>query len=159
MAVVVCGIGPDVGGRTVKSLETPRSTCSPEHAAAGARKRILLVEDDAAQSMLYERELTRAGYEVLVAHDGLEAIMLCESAQPDLVIMDIGMPRMDGIDAMDRLLAHNHRVRVILYTSYPAYGDNYRSWSADAYVVKSSDMAELKQKILEVLDSSAETAP
>jgi len=151
-------ISPDVGGPVVKFGESIRIARDRAHVEEGVRKRILLVEDDPAQGLLYQTELKRAGYEVFVARDGLEAIVMCEAARPALVIMDIGMPRMNGIDAMDKLIERNHHLHVILFTSYPSYGNNYRSTSADAYVVKSSDLSELKQKIREVLELSGQEA-
>lgn len=120
--------------------------------------RVLVVEDDPNQRILYERELRKTGYDVVTAADGIEALALCESAQPDVVVLDIGMPKMDGIDAMDRLLAKDHQLPIILHTAYPSYGDNYRSWSADAYVVKSSDLTELKQAIERLLKSRQHVA-
>jgi len=58
---------------------------------------ILLVEDDPNECMLYQRELGEQGHSVIVAHDGLQALALCEGATPDLVIMDVSMPGMDGL--------------------------------------------------------------
>ena len=112
---------------------------------------ILLVEDDPNQRLLYSEELTRGGYEVMTAADGNEALCSLDQRTPDLVVMDISMPGMDGIDAMSRMLARNHRLPVILNSAYASYRDDYRSWSADAYVVKSSDLTELTDAIERVL--------
>lgn len=114
---------------------------------------ILLVEDDENQRLLYTEELREAGYAVAVACDGRQALACCDEAMPDLVIMDINMPGMDGIDAMDRMLGRNHKLPIILYTAYTSYRDSFRAWSADAYVVKSSDLTELKQAIASVLEA------
>ena len=119
---------------------------------------ILIVEDDPNQCLLYEKELKRDGYEVRTARDGREAIALVESSRPDLVVMDISMPGMDGIEAMSRMLAKDHKLPIILNTAYATYKDNFRAWSADAYVVKSSDLSELKNAIRRVL-ASRQAAP
>ncbi len=117
--------------------------------------KILVVEDDPNQCLLYRDGLAAEGYDVVAAADGREALRLVEESRPDLVVMDISMPGMDGIEAMSRMLSKNHKLPVILNTAYATYKDNFRAWSADAYVVKSSDMSELKGAIKRVLDSRA----
>ena len=112
---------------------------------------ILFVEDEENQRTLYKEELVREGYEVLLAVDGKEAVELSEKHNPALVVMDIRMPRMDGIEAMGKILSRNNTVPIILNTSYSSYQDHFMSWAADAYVVKSSDLTELKQTIKDVL--------
>lgn len=112
---------------------------------------ILFVEDEENQRTLYRSELVQEGYEVILAADGKEAVELSQKHSPALVVMDIRMPRMDGIEAMGRILSRNNTVPIILNTSYSSYQDNFMSWAADAYVVKSSDLTELKQKIKDVL--------
>lgn len=116
-------------------------------------KTILIVEDDPNQCLLYESELRNEGYEVVTAKDGREAISIVEENRPDLVVMDISMPGMDGIEAMSRMLAQDHKLPVVLNSAYATYKDNFRAWSADAYVVKSSDLSELKDTIKSVLAS------
>lgn len=116
---------------------------------------ILVVEDDPHQCVLYEEGLKDDGYEVVTARDGREALRVAESRRPDLVVMDISMPGMDGIEAMSRMLSRDHKLPVILNTAYATYKDNFRSWSADAYVVKSSDMTELRDAVARVLKTRA----
>jgi len=116
-------------------------------------KKILIVEDDPNQCLLYETELTAEGYDVITVRDGRAAVDRVEQERPSLVIMDISMPGMDGIEAMSRMLARDHKLPVILNTAYATYKNNFRAWSADAYVVKSSDLTELKETIRRVLAS------
>ena len=116
---------------------------------------ILLVEDDKNQRLLYEQELKHDGYEVVTASDGKEALEKVQEQLPDIVIMDINMPKMDGIEAMGRILSKNKEVPVIINTAYSNYKDSFMSWAADAYIVKSSDLSELKEKIKEVLANKA----
>ncbi|GEM_PF-209591 len=118
---------------------------------------VLLVEDNPDQCRAYEAELTREGYAVRVAHDGWEALAACQQAMPDIVVTDINMPGMDGIDAMERLIGKNNRIPIILYSSYAGYRDNYRSWSADAYLTKSADLTELTATIRRVLEARRHT--
>ncbi len=112
---------------------------------------ILLVEDDKNQRVLYEQELKHDGYEVVTAFDGKEALEKVQEQLPDIVIMDINMPKMDGIEAMGRILSKNKKVPVIINTAYSNYKDSFMSWAADAYIVKSSDLSELKNTIKEIL--------
>ena len=112
---------------------------------------ILLVEDDKNQRLLYERELRQEGYEILAAIDGKDALEKVQEQLPDVVVMDINMPRMDGIEAMCKILCKNKNVSIIINSAYSNYKDNFMSWAADAYIVKSSDLTELKTKIKELL--------
>ena len=112
---------------------------------------ILLVEDDENQRLLYEQELMHEGYEVVTASNGKEALEKVQKKLPDIVIMDINMPKMDGIEAMGRILGKNKEILVIINTAYSNYKDSFMSWAADAYIVKTSDLSELKEKIKEVL--------
>jgi len=112
---------------------------------------ILLVEDDEHQQLLFEEELKEDGYEVVVASSGQQALEVVGRVEPDLVILDIAMPGMDGIEALGRLLSRNNQLPVILHTAYATYKDNFMTWSADAYVVKSSDLSELKAEVARVL--------
>ena len=112
---------------------------------------ILLVEDDKNQRLLYELELRQEGYEVVTASNGKEALEKVQVQRPDIIIMDINMPKMDGIEAIGRILDKNKEIPVIINTAYSNYKDNYMSWAADAYIIKSSDLTELKDKIREAL--------
>ena len=114
---------------------------------------ILLVEDDLNECMLYEREFGEQGHSVVVAHDGSQALAACEDATPNLVIMDVSMPGMDGIDVMGRMLCRNHKLPIIINTAYASYKEDFRSWAADAYVIKSADLTELKQTVKHVLET------
>ena len=116
---------------------------------------ILLVEDDKNQRLLYEQELRYDGYEVVAATDGKEAIEKFQEQLPDIVIMDINMPKMDGIEAMGRILSKKKEIPIIINTAYSNYKDNFMSWAADAYIVKSSDLSELKNAVKEVLVKKA----
>jgi len=115
-------------------------------------KKILCVDDDMSLLHLYRDELIEEGYEVILANDGKEALAKFSKEKPDVVVMDIRMPVMDGIEALTTMLGKNRQAPVILNTAYPQYKGNFMTWGADAYVLKSSDLTELKQKIRAVLD-------
>ncbi len=116
---------------------------------------ILLVEDDKNQRLLYEQELGLEGYKIVTATDGKEALEKVQEQPLDLIIMDINMPRMNGIETMGKVLSKNKEIPIIINTAYSSYKDSFMSWAADAYVVKSSDMLELKNKIKEILANKA----
>ena len=117
--------------------------------------RLLIADDDKNLALLYEQELTDEGYEVSIVNDARSAIDRVESDPPDLLVLDIQMPGMDGIEALSHILGKNNQLPVILNSTYSNYKDNFMTWSADAYVVKSSDLTELKTTIVDVLKRRA----
>lgn len=117
--------------------------------------KVLVIEDEKSLRLLYQQDLQREGHEVLLAAEAREGIELAEREQPDLVVLDIRMPGMDGLEAMGRLLDRRPRMPVILNSAYSSYKDNFMSWAADAYVVKSSDTSELLARVREVLAARA----
>jgi DNA-binding NarL/FixJ family response regulator len=66
--------------------------------------------------------------------------------------MDIRMPAMDGIETMNAILGRDRQIPIILNTAFPEYKQNYMTWGAEEYLIKSSDLSELKQKIRKVLE-------
>ena len=118
-------------------------------------KTLLIADDEPSIRVLYERELEDEGYNVLTASDAREAIELARTGTPDLVVLDIRMPGMDGLEAMGRILEEDNELPVIINTAYTSYKDSFLSWPADAYVTKSSGLTELKETIHPVLESRA----
>jgi len=117
-------------------------------------KRLLVVDDEKHLRLLYKTEFEAEGYQVDAAADAKEALSLFEREHYDLVILDIRMPGMDGIEALGKFLGRDHKLPVIINSAYDSYKDNFMSWSADSYVIKSSDLTELKQKVKEALGES-----
>ena len=116
------------------------------------KKKILIVEDEEGLRLLYEEELKAEGYEVLTAQNGREAIRQLEEGKPDLIILDIVMPVMDGMETLGRIVGKERKIPIILNSSYSGYQKDFMSWAADAYVTKSIDLTELKDKIRELLE-------
>ena len=114
-------------------------------------KTILVVDDDDAIRMLINLEMTEAGYRVLTASNAQDALKMVETEDLDLVILDIRMPGMDGLEALPRILGLKEGLKVILNTAYSQYQESFMSWAADAYLIKSSDLSELKAKVKELL--------
>jgi DNA-binding response OmpR family regulator len=115
-------------------------------------EKVLCVDDDLSLLRLYQDELSEEGYKVILAKDGREALAKFEKENPQVVVMDIRMPVMDGIETLTAMMGKDRQIPVILNTAYPQYRDNFMTWGAEAYVIKSSDLTELKQKIREILD-------
>jgi len=115
-------------------------------------EKVFCVDDDPSLLRLYYEELSEEGYEVILAQNAKEALTKFGKEKPDLVVMDIRMPVMDGIEALTAMLGKDRQVSVILNTAFPKYKENFMTWGAEAYVLKSSDLTELKQRIREALD-------
>lgn len=130
---------------------------NPSQQSEDKRPIVLIVEDDVNQRELYEEELSDEGYEIITAGDGREALQVAQDQTPDLVVMDVNMPKLDGLDTLSRLLEIDRRVPVIIHTAYASYRDSFASWSADAYIVKNSDLTELKDTVKRLL--AARNAP
>jgi len=124
-------------------------------------KTVLIADDEAGIRLLYKRELSQEGLNVVFASNAEEAIVKAREICPDLVVMDIKMPGMDGIDAMGRILDENHEVPIILNSAYSSYKESYLTRPADAYLTKSSDLTELKSTIHRILRdrSAVEASP
>jgi two-component system, response regulator, stage 0 sporulation protein F len=115
-------------------------------------KTILVVDDDEAIRTLLQEELEDEGYKVLIATNARDALKMVAAEALDLVILDIRMPGMDGLEALPRILGIKEGLPVIMNTAYSQYQESFMSWAADAYVVKSSDLTELKEKVKELVN-------
>jgi two-component system, response regulator, stage 0 sporulation protein F len=115
-------------------------------------EKILCVDDELSILLLCKEEFSEDGYEVILATNGKEALMKYQTEHPQLVIMDMRMPGMDGIEALSTILGKDRQASIVIYSAFPQYRENIMTWGAEAYLLKSSDLGELKQKVREVLD-------
>ena len=113
--------------------------------------RVLVVDDDESLRLLYTSELTDEGYEVEAVSSGKEALDYLDRSKPDVVILDIKMDGMDGLAVLDEIMKRDKTIPVVLNTAYSNFKSDFSTWSADAYIVKSSDLSELKTTIKQVL--------
>ncbi len=111
------------------------------------KPRILIVDDEESIHLLYREELEEEGYEVHSAMDGPAALELVEEVKPDVVVLDINMPGMDGIEVLRQIKEKHPQMPVILCSAYPEYKQDLASWASDDYIVKSFDLTELKESI------------
>ncbi len=114
-------------------------------------KKILLVDDEESIHLLYREELEEEGYEVHSALSGEEALEKLNIIAPDLVILDINMPGMNGIDVLRRMKEINQSLPVILSSAYQEFKQDLASWASDDYIVKSSNLDDLKNSVRKIL--------
>jgi len=114
-------------------------------------KTVLIADDEVALLELYDEEFRRAGYLVKTAPSAREALAIFEDEPVDCVVMDISMPGEDGLDAVSEIRKQKHDVPIILNTAYSSYKNDFHTWLADAYVVKSPDVSELLATVDRVL--------
>lgn len=116
---------------------------------------ILLAEDDEINVMIYRDDLENLGYQVQVANDGVQALEKVEQQKPDLILMDIQMPRMDGLQAIRQLRQspENKNLPIIALTALAMDGDLERCLEAGAnkYLSKPLKLTELEQAIHKLL--------
>lgn len=110
-------------------------------------KKILLVDDEDSIHLLYREELEDEGYEVHSALSGEEALAQLKIIAPDLVILDINMPGINGIDALRQIKEMNPSLPVILSSAYQEFKQDLATWASDEYIVKSSNLDELKAAV------------
>ena len=116
---------------------------------------ILVVEDQADNRKILRDLLTSSGFEVVEAVNGLEGLRLAQSCNPDLILMDIQLPGIDGYEATRRIKADSNLkdIPIIVVTSYALSGDEKKAFEAgcDAYVAKPYSPREMLGKVQEYL--------
>jgi two-component system cell cycle response regulator DivK len=118
-------------------------------------KRILIVEDQEDNRTILRDLLSTVGYELIEATDGVEGVAMAEREQPDLILMDIQLPVVDGYQATRRIKADPNlrTIPVIAVTSYALSGDEEKARAAgcDGYVTKPFSPRELLARVREFL--------
>jgi CheY-like chemotaxis protein len=120
---------------------------------------ILLVEDNEMNRDMLSRRLERKGFEVFIAVDGAEGVAKAESALPDLILMDMSLPILDGWEAARRLKANERtkQIPIIAQTAHAMAGDREKCLEAgcDDYATKPVDLGVLLEKIEKLLQNNA----
>jgi two-component system, cell cycle response regulator DivK len=118
-------------------------------------RRILIVEDTEDNRQIIRDLLSSVGYELIEAEDGAAGVALAQSEHPDLILMDIQLPKMDGYEATRRIRAVPElaTVPIIAVTSYALSGDEAKTRAAgcDGYIAKPFSPRQLLAKIRELL--------
>jgi len=115
------------------------------------KKKILLVEDERALCLLYEEELSKEGYDITAVTDAEAALAKLGEITFDLIITDIRMPGKNGIELITQIMGLRKDIPIIINSAYQSYKEDFMTWAADAYVVKSSSLDELKARIKQLL--------
>ncbi len=115
--------------------------------------RILIVDDEEHIRTLYTLELEDDGHQVLALESGKGLEEHIESFQPEVVVLDIKMVDVSGLDVLQEVRNRFYDLPVILCSAYGSYKGDIKSIAADYYVVKSSDLTELKKRIQAALEA------
>jgi CheY-like chemotaxis protein len=120
--------------------------------------KILLVEDNEMNRDMLSRRLARRGFEVVIAEDGQMGVDMAKSENPDLILMDMSLPVLDGWEATRRIKASEdtHNIPVIALTAHAMAGDRERTLAAgcDDYDTKPIEMPRLLEKINALLEKA-----
>lgn len=122
------------------------------------KRKILIVEDELSLNEAYQMILNQEGYDVYVAYDGDEALKLCETLEPDLILLDLRMPRMSGIEFLQHYqLAEKHpKVKVIVFSNLDTEKEVNKAYQLGAhkYMLKAwASPKELSQLVSNTLQN------
>jgi len=122
------------------------------------KKRILVVDDNPRNLKLAFDVLEDAGYEVVEAKDAEEAQIMIDRNLPDLILMDIALPGMDGLTLTRKIKANERtkHIRIIALTAFAMKGDDQKALAAgcDGYITKPIDIHQLPVQVAEILGGS-----
>jgi len=123
--------------------------------------KILIVDDDVGIRMILSKFLQRQGFETLVAEDGLEGVELAKKNHPDLIMLDVVMPRMDGLTAARLIKFYKplSEVPIVFLTAKDADKEIELAQTvrAEVYITKPFDVRKVIEVVKELLSSSVET--
>ena len=113
--------------------------------------KLLVIDDEGDIRHLYAAELEDDGHEVATAGNSATALELLRDGEFDAVILDIQLDQESGLELLQKIAKERGHLPVILCTAFSSYRDDFSSWLADAYVVKSSNLYELREQVRQVL--------
>ena len=113
---------------------------------------ILVVDDEEHILRLYEKEFSEDGYQVKTAKGAEEAIKIALEGEVNLVVLDIKLEGKNGLEILSDFRRINKDLPIILNSAYSTFKSDFQSWLADAYLVKSSNLEELKKTIRELVN-------
>ena len=117
-------------------------------------KRILLVDDEPSIHVLYREEFEDAGYAVISAYTGEDGLRIFDEEDPDIVVLDIQLGDMNGIDILRQMKEKRQEIPVILHSAFGEYKQDLASWASDAYIVKSMNLTELLSTLRRLIGSA-----
>ena len=148
---------------TLPTIEPPAARTPQAGAGSSAALRVLVADDNADAAETLAALLRLLGHEVDVAHDGLEAVEAAAAFPHDVILLDIGMPRLDGYGAAQRIRAngHSHGARIVALTGWGQEEDRRRAREAgfDGHLVKPADLEALRRVLDESLRDRVAAVP
>ena len=114
-------------------------------------KKLLLVDDETSIQLVYREEFEDEGYEVISALNGEEGLAKFDAENPDIVILDIHMPGMNGIEVLRQMKMRRPEIPVILSSAFQEFQRDISSWASEEYIVKSGNLDSLKQAVKRLL--------
>jgi two-component system NtrC family response regulator len=117
----------------------------------GRNPAVLVVDANSRLCLLYRMEMEAQGYKVVCANNGHEALQQIEYRNFDIAVVDVILPDVNGIELVQEISAHHQNLPIIVNTSYPYRKSYIQKWGVDAFVLKSSDLNELLNKITYLL--------
>jgi two-component system response regulator HydG len=124
-------------------------------------KTVLLVDDESSVREVMKMALEAWGYDVRVAEDGEEALLIAEAAEPGVVLSDIIMPRLDGLTLLRRLKQSHPQIIVILFTAHPSIEDTVSAMKggAENMLTKPINYGRLRLELERLMRAPASTSP
>jgi two-component system response regulator (stage 0 sporulation protein F) len=118
-----------------------------------SQKRILVAEDEPTSQTLYRETLEAEGYEVLSARTGAEALRIVEKEPIDVLVLDVRMPDMHGLELLEHLRERGRIIPTVLCTAVAKAGQSFeaRSYGVQTTLIKPVDLDELRAKVSEAL--------
>ena len=118
-------------------------------------KTILIVDDQPGIRMLLEEVFSKEGFETLSAANGREALEIFSVKRPELVLLDMKIPGMDGIEILKQLKQECEGVKVVMMTAYGELDliEEAKTWGAVRHFTKPFDVFELRETVKRLLDS------
>jgi len=114
--------------------------------------KILLVDDEESIQIVYREEFEDEGYIVISALEGISGLQKFRDEHPDIVILDIHLPDVNGIEVLRQMKMINSDIPVILSSAYQEFKRDLGAWASDEYIVKSGNLAELKAAVKKLLE-------
>jgi DNA-binding response OmpR family regulator len=115
--------------------------------SASSNPTVLVVDADPNHLRFYQTELQSRGYNVICTKRGQHALKRIQRQKFDIAVVDTTLTDIDGLELVNEIAISCSRMPIIIHTAEPFYANNFRSWAADAVVTKSTNTAELLERI------------
>jgi len=112
--------------------------------------KVLIIDDEAHVRKLYQDLLSRENFEVSATDNAEQAMTLIQKNHIDIVVLDIELKNESGLDILDDFKSKYPELPIILNSAYSIYMSDFKTWMAEAYILKSSDIRPLVEKIKEL---------